>query len=141
MSADPSTKPRCTAHTTTGRPCRRWPIRGGTVCPSHGGAAPQVRAAATRRLGEDPATSWPATTEAQPDPDPIDPGAAAAFALYGETQGAAVLAVAAAIRAADEAARAAGAEADERRAAVDLVAERLRGQIDLALFKAAGRRL
>jgi hypothetical protein len=33
----------------TGEQCRRYPIRGGTVCPSHGGAAPQVRNAARRR--------------------------------------------------------------------------------------------
>jgi hypothetical protein len=33
----------------TGEQCRRFPIRGGTVCPSHGGAAPQVRNAARRR--------------------------------------------------------------------------------------------
>ncbi len=40
---------RCHAHTTAGRPCRRPPVRGATVCPSHGGAAPQVRTAAARR--------------------------------------------------------------------------------------------
>ena len=32
------------------RPCRRWAIRGGTVCPKHGGSAPQVKAAARRRV-------------------------------------------------------------------------------------------
>jgi hypothetical protein len=34
----------------TGQPCRRAPIRGGTVCASHGGLAPHVRAAAAARL-------------------------------------------------------------------------------------------
>lgn len=32
------------------RPCRSWPLRGATVCTSHGGAAPQVRRAAARQL-------------------------------------------------------------------------------------------
>lgn len=34
----------------TGRRCRRLAMIGGTVCPKHGGAAPQVRAAAERRV-------------------------------------------------------------------------------------------
>ena len=45
---------KCRAHTsgTYGpkRPCRNWAIKGGTVCPYHGGKAPQVKAAAQRRL-------------------------------------------------------------------------------------------
>jgi hypothetical protein len=41
---------RCTARTSSGRPCKRWAILGGTVCPTHGGSAPQVRAAAQRRI-------------------------------------------------------------------------------------------
>lgn len=37
----------CTAHAkSTGLPCQHWPINGGTVCRNHGGALPQVRAAA-----------------------------------------------------------------------------------------------
>lgn len=45
--------PRCTGtSTTTGERCRKRPIVGGTVCPTHGGSAPQVRAAAQRRLAE-----------------------------------------------------------------------------------------
>lgn len=40
----------CAALTTSGRPCRAWAIKGGTVCVKHGGTAPQVRAAARRRL-------------------------------------------------------------------------------------------
>ena len=44
---------RCTAHSArTGQPCKRPPIRGGTVCATHGGSAPQVRRAATRRIEE-----------------------------------------------------------------------------------------
>jgi hypothetical protein len=35
-----------------GNPCKNPPIEGGTVCRMHGGGAPQVKAAAARRLGE-----------------------------------------------------------------------------------------
>lgn len=41
---------RCQAHTSSGKPCRAWAIVGGFVCRTHGGSAPQVRAAANRRL-------------------------------------------------------------------------------------------
>ena len=41
---------RCTAHNRRGAPCKRYAIRGGTVCPTHGGSAPQVRAKANQRL-------------------------------------------------------------------------------------------
>lgn len=41
---------RCRATANhTGKRCRNYPIRGGTVCRYHGGSAPQVRAAAERR--------------------------------------------------------------------------------------------
>lgn len=33
-------------------PCKRWAIAGGTVCPSHGGRAPQVKAKAAERLAD-----------------------------------------------------------------------------------------
>lgn len=46
---EPMKPRRCKAHTTAGNPCRRPPILGGEVCPSHGGRAPQVKAAAERR--------------------------------------------------------------------------------------------
>ena len=43
----------CTALAkSTGQRCRSNPIKGGTVCIKHGGAAPQVRAKANRRLQE-----------------------------------------------------------------------------------------
>jgi hypothetical protein len=42
--------PRCSAHTSAGRPCRKNAIKGATVCYTHGGAAPQVREAARLRL-------------------------------------------------------------------------------------------
>lgn len=47
--SEPMKPRRCVARTSSGNPCRRAPIRGGTVCPSHGGRAPQVKAAAERR--------------------------------------------------------------------------------------------
>lgn len=44
-------KPKCKAKArTTGRRCTNPPIRGGTVCRMHGGAAPQVRAKAEEQL-------------------------------------------------------------------------------------------
>ena len=42
---------RCSAHRSRdGQPCQAWAVRGGSVCVAHGGAAPQVRLAAQRRL-------------------------------------------------------------------------------------------
>lgn len=41
---------QCTATSRKGKRCRMPAIRGGTVCRMHGGSAPQVRAAANRRL-------------------------------------------------------------------------------------------
>ncbi len=46
---DGSTHPRCRSHNGAGQWCGVAPIKGGTVCQSHGGMAPQVRAAAARR--------------------------------------------------------------------------------------------
>ncbi len=44
------TPPRhCTGTNRNGEPCRRSPIVGGTVCWTHGGAAPQVRRQAVAR--------------------------------------------------------------------------------------------
>lgn len=51
---------RCTATSKrSGQRCRRAAIAGGTVCRAHGGAAPQVRNAARRRLlkAADPAAA------------------------------------------------------------------------------------
>lgn len=42
---------RCKAHTKRG-PCKRAAILGGRVCRTHGGAAPQVKAAAKERIAD-----------------------------------------------------------------------------------------
>jgi hypothetical protein len=43
---------RCNGTNRAGEPCRLPPITGGTVCRMHGGASPQARAAAARRVAE-----------------------------------------------------------------------------------------
>lgn len=65
---------RCTAHTTAGRPCRKAPIKGATVCATHGGSAPQVRAAAARRAAtlEAHAEAERMLAAAGVDADPIE---------------------------------------------------------------------
>ena len=40
----------CSANRTNGTPCRKAAIAGGTVCPTHGGSAPQVKEAARLRI-------------------------------------------------------------------------------------------
>ena len=40
---------RCTAINRIGSPCGKYAIKGGTVCNTHGGSAPQVKVAAKRR--------------------------------------------------------------------------------------------
>src|SRR5690349_12616665 len=49
---DPMEPRRCKGTNREGNPCGRPPIKGGTVCTSHGGGAGQVRAAAARRVAE-----------------------------------------------------------------------------------------
>lgn len=44
---------RCTARRSNGEPCGNRPMRGQTVCRKHGGASPQARAAADRRIAAD----------------------------------------------------------------------------------------
>jgi len=50
ISAPDPIRPQCKATNNRGQRCRYSPIPGGTVCRFHGGAAPQVKAAAMERL-------------------------------------------------------------------------------------------
>lgn len=43
-------KPKCTGRRSNGEACSKWPMKGQTVCRNHGGASPQAKAAAERRL-------------------------------------------------------------------------------------------
>lgn len=83
-SADPSVRAeRCTATSSrTGERCKRWPVRGATVCTSHGGAAGQVRRKAASRVAEAAARAAlaPYAADSEPVTDPL----AALLALAGE---------------------------------------------------------
>lgn len=62
---------RCSAHANrTGVTCTRWAVRGAQVCPSHGGRAPQVKAAARRRLATQAAIRDLSELGYQPVTDP-----------------------------------------------------------------------
>lgn len=53
MSSDPTVPRQCTATSkASGQRCRRSAVLDGTVCPMHGGKAPQVRGAIERRRQE-----------------------------------------------------------------------------------------
>lgn len=44
---------KCKARSSrTGKPCQHWAIKGGTVCLTHGGRAPQVQRKAAERLAD-----------------------------------------------------------------------------------------
>lgn len=59
----------CRAKRTNGEPCKKPAIKGGTVCQTHGGSAPQVRKKAALRLLElvDPAIAVLAREMVQAD--------------------------------------------------------------------------
>jgi len=63
---------RCIAHRRDGKPCTMQAVRGGEVCRMHGGQAPQVRAAADRRVAEQAARAAVATYGLPRDIDPGD---------------------------------------------------------------------
>jgi hypothetical protein len=84
MTTDPCAKcgqthdpEKCTGHNAQGLPCGKAPMKGGTVCRTHGGSAPQVRAAAERRQLEAAAEDtvrnmlWPGLRSAEPVKDPV----------------------------------------------------------------------
>lgn len=69
---DPSTgREKCTGKANHGGRCKNWPIRGGRVCGAHGGKAPQVKAAAARRLAEDRIRRGLADFDITPIADPL----------------------------------------------------------------------
>lgn len=89
MSDDDDT-PRCTARNSRGERCRRRPINGGTVCATHGGRAPQVVAAAARRLEAAAASELVARSLAEafgdsvPEVDPAEAMLSAVSWKYSE---------------------------------------------------------
>lgn len=64
----------CSAKRTNGKPCQAYAITGGTVCWAHGGAAPQVRAAAHWRIIRDQITRGLSAgrAKARRSGDPLD---------------------------------------------------------------------
>lgn len=86
MTDDPMV-PRCSAMSKqTGEQCRQRPVKGGTVCRFHGGAAPQVKAAAEQRQLEAKAEAaitqlWPGLRNVDPVKDPVDSMARLAASL------------------------------------------------------------
>ena len=68
---------RCTAKSKrSGERCKRSAILGGTVCTSHGGRTPVVKAAAERRLAMRKASEQFAALGHDPDAEPVDPAEA-----------------------------------------------------------------
>lgn len=61
---------KCVGHTTAGTPCDAWAVRGASVCVAHGGAAPQVKAAAARNLERETAERAVATLGLPREIDP-----------------------------------------------------------------------
>lgn len=87
--------PRCTRIKLNGERCQLPPIKGAVVCGSHGGRAPQVRAAAARRVAEAKAAAaverWSATGDMPEVTDPYGElmklaGMAAAWRDYAAAQ-------------------------------------------------------
>lgn len=79
----------CTAHSSrTGQPCRKAPVKGATVCATHGGRAPQVVAAAARRAEEERIDGEARKLLDQADADPLVDTVAALQRLAGRVQAA-----------------------------------------------------
>lgn len=77
MAGDLMESRRCTAKSKqSGEQCRRFAVVGGTVCATHGGSAPQVRAAAQQRQLEAAAAAevkklWVGLDQAPAVADPV----------------------------------------------------------------------
>lgn len=70
---DSGERKKCTGRSAGGtRPCGNWPITGGNVCRKHGGAAPQVKAAAIRRTAEADVQRGLARLDVTPIGDPFE---------------------------------------------------------------------
>lgn len=70
MSGDPIDR-QCVARSTrSGERCKKYAIRGATVCGSHGGRAPQVKRAAAKRVIVEQATKL-GLSDGQPIDDPV----------------------------------------------------------------------
>lgn len=65
-------KPKCTGRRSNGQACSKWPMNGQAVCRNHGGASPQAKAAAERRLEEIKALGAVATFGLPREVDPRD---------------------------------------------------------------------
>jgi hypothetical protein len=69
---DPTAREKCTATAKrSGNRCTHWPMHGSTVCAQHGGKAPQVMAAAERRMVEAEASAIVRRLLADPDAPPV----------------------------------------------------------------------
>lgn len=62
---------KCKGHCSDGRPCANYAMNGSAVCSVHGGRAPQVRAAARRRVLERGAAAELARLDVEPVADPL----------------------------------------------------------------------
>lgn len=81
--------PQCTARSSrSGERCRNRPVRGATVCSTHGGSAPQVKAAAERRQAEQQASAEVRRLLHDVDADPITDPVLALQRLAGRLEAA-----------------------------------------------------
>lgn len=62
---------RCVRVKLNGQPCEKPPIKGATVCASHGGSAPQVKAKAALRVAEEEVRKSLAELDVEPVGDPF----------------------------------------------------------------------
>lgn len=69
---EPTPKPKCSGHRSDGSPCGNWPMTGQRVCKKHGGASPQAKAAAERRLQAEQAARAVQTFGLPREVDPRD---------------------------------------------------------------------
>lgn len=74
---------RCKGRKSDGSPCRAYAMEGAMVCASHGGRAPQVRAAAAERLLQEQAAKELAKFSGAP---PVDDPLSALAHYLGEAQ-------------------------------------------------------